>query len=101
MRVHDVGTEAPDDAPQTPGGREIHLTAWGERHQFESFFGTSAQLAVRVRDERRAVPERAQPVDGHQHLVLTTAPGAGGVDVEGKHLRNWELAAESWGGLEP
>ena len=47
--------------------------------------GAPPQLAVRVRDERRALADRAQAVDGQQDLVLAAAPGPRGVDVEGEH----------------
>src|SRR6185503_20584162 len=43
------------------------------------------QLAAGVRDQRRAMADRAQAVDGEQHLVLTAAPGARGVDMKGEH----------------
>ena len=36
-------------------------------------------------DQRRAMPDGAQAVDGQQHLVLSAAPRPGGVDVEGEH----------------
>src|SRR5205807_1268107 len=54
------------------------------------------QLAVRVRDERRAVSNRPQSVDREQHLVLTAAPGACGVNVKGEHRGGWLLVAGCW-----
>ena len=38
-----------------------------------------------MRDERRALADRAQAVHGQQHLVLAAAPGPRRVDVEGEH----------------
>ena len=64
---------------------EVHLGARRDRDQVEPLRGAPAQLAVRVRDQRRAVADRAQPVDRQQHLVLTAAPGSGRVDVEREH----------------
>ena len=80
------GPSRSNDPRQPPRRRQIHLGARRDRDQVETFRGAPAQLAVRVRDERRAVADRAQAVHGQQHLVLAAAPGPRGVDVEGKHI---------------
>jgi hypothetical protein len=40
------------------------------------------QLARRVGDQRRAMPDRAQPDDGLQHLALAPTPPTRSIDVE-------------------
>ena len=79
VRVDHVRVEPPDDAREAPGRREVHFGAGGERNELEPLLRAPPQLAVRVRDQRGAVADLAQTVDGQQHLVLTAAPGAGGV----------------------
>ena len=64
---------------------EIHLGARRERDELESFGRAPAQLAVRVRDERRPMADLPQAVDGQQYLVLSATPRPGGVDVEREH----------------
>ena len=64
---------------------EIHLGPRRDRNQLEPFGRAPPQLAVGVRDQRRAMADRAQAVDGQQHLVLAAAPGSSGVDVQGEH----------------
>jgi hypothetical protein len=39
-----------------------------------------------VRNQRRAVADRAQSVDRQQHLVLTAAPGPRRINVDREHL---------------
>ena len=70
---------------QLPRRRQIHLGPRRQRDQLEPFGRAPPQLAVRVRDERRALADRPQAVHGQQHLVLTAAPGARGVDVKREH----------------
>ncbi len=83
--MDDVGLEAFDDARQTPGGGQVKLGSRGDGDEVEPFVGAPAELAVRVGDERRLMPERSQAVDGQQHLVLAASPGSGRVDVQGEH----------------
>ena len=85
--VHDVRPQPLDDARQTPGGRQVHLGPRRNRNQLEPLAGAPPQLAVRMRHQRGTMADLAQAVDGQQHLVLSAAPRAGGVDVEGEHLR--------------
>ncbi len=91
VRVDDVGLQPLDDPRELPRRRQVHLGPRRDRNQVEPLRGAPAQLAVRVRDQRRAVADRAQPVDGQQHLVLAAAPGSGGVDVEGEHRIGFEV----------
>ena len=72
-------------ARQPPRRRQIHLGPRRDRDQLEPFGGAPPQLAVRMRDQRRAMADRAQAVDGQQHLVLAAAPGPRGVDVKREH----------------
>ena len=85
VRVHDLRLPVADDARQLPRRRQIHLVARRERHQVGPFRRAPIELALRVRDEHGLVPDRAEPEDGQEDLVLSAAPGAGGVDVEGEH----------------
>src|SRR5262249_22535939 len=72
---------------ELPGRGEIHFGPRDERNQIEPFRGAAPQLAVGMRDERGAMPERSQPVHGQQHLVLAAPPGPRGIDVQGEHGR--------------
>ena len=83
--MHDLRLELPDDARQFPRRREIDLVARRERHQIGALRRTAVQHALRVCDEHGAMAERAQPEDGQEDLVLSAAPGTGGVDVECEH----------------
>ena len=56
-----------------------------ERHQVGALGGAPIQLALGVRDEHGAVAAGAQAEHGQEDLVLSPAPGARGVDVEGEH----------------
>ena len=85
VRVDDVRPEPLEDARQPPRGAQVHLGLRRERDEVEPLLRALPQLAVRVRDEHRPVAERAQPDDGDQHLVLSAAPGARRVDVQGEH----------------
>ena len=87
VRVDDVGGEPPDDSREPPGRGQIHLGARRDRNQIQAFGRAAAELAVRVRDQRGAMPDRSQTVHGQQHLVLAAAPRSRRVDVKGEHLR--------------
>ena len=63
-------------------GGEVHLVGRREADEIVALARAPRQLAVRVRDEHRAVAARAQAQDGQEDLVLSSAPRAGGVDVE-------------------
>ena len=83
----DVGPQPLDDARETPGGREIHFGARRDRDQLEPLGRAPPQLAVRMGDERGALADRPQPVDGQQDLVLAAAPRPRRVDVQREHSR--------------
>ena len=95
VRVHDLRLPLPDDARQLPRRRQIDLVARRERHEIGPFGRAAIELALRVRDEHGLVAERAQPEDRQEDLVLSAAPGAGGVDVEGEH------SSQSFANLRP
>ena len=57
-----------------------------EGDQVEALRGTAPQLTIRMRDQRGAVAQRAQPEHRDEHLVLAAAPGSGRVDVQRKHV---------------
>ena len=86
VRVDDVGPQPLEHPRQPPGGRQVHFGPRRERNQLEPFGGPAPQLAVGMRHERRALADRAQAVDGQQHLVLAAAPGARRVDVQREHI---------------
>jgi hypothetical protein len=85
VRVHDVGLVVADDARQPPRRAQIDLVARRQPDQIRSFGGALVQLTIRVRDEHRSVPAFAQSQDGQERLLLSAAPGPGGVDVEAEH----------------
>ena len=53
-----------------------------QRHQVVALAGAPVQHALRVRDEHGPVAALAHPQHRQEDLVLSAAPGAGGVDVE-------------------
>ena len=81
VRVDDVGPQPFQQPRELPRRGQIHLGARRERDEVEPFGDAAAQLAVRVRDQRRALADRAQTVHGQQYLVLTAAPRPRGVYV--------------------
>ncbi len=85
VRVNDVRPQPLDHPRQPPCGRQIHFRARRERDQLEPLASAAPQLAARMRDERRPLADRAQTVHRDQNLVLSAAPGAGRIDVQGKH----------------
>ena len=85
VRVHEVGPVVADDARQPPRRAQVDLVARRQSDQIRPFGGALVQLTLRVRDEHRSVPAFAQPQDGQERLLLSAAPGPGGVDVEAEH----------------
>jgi len=83
--VNHIGREPLHDARETPRRGEIHLGTGRQRNQLEAFRRPPPQLAVGMRDECRTMANRAQAVDGQQHLILAAAPGSSGINVKGKH----------------
>ena len=80
--VDDVGPERADDAREPPGRGEIHLGARRQRHQIVALAGAPVQHAARVRDQHGPMAALAHPEHGQEDLVLSAAPGEGGVEVE-------------------
>ena len=70
---------------EPPRRGEVHLGARRDRDEVQPFGGAAPELAVGMRDQRGAMPDRSQAVHGQQHLVLSAAPGPRRVDVEGEH----------------
>ena len=81
VRVNDVGRQPLHDARELPGRRQIHFRARRDWNQIQPFRGAAPELAVGMRDERRALAHRSQAVHGQQNLVLTASPGPRGVNV--------------------
>ena len=71
VRMDDVGLELLEQARQAPRRRQIHLRPRRERDEVEPFLRALPQLAVRMRDEHRAMAERAQAQHGRR------GPGSG------------------------
>jgi hypothetical protein len=82
VRVHDIRAVRRDDLRQPPGRGQIHLGARRQRHQIVSLAGAPVQHPGRLGDEHGPVAAFAQPEDGQEDLVLSAAPGEGGVEVE-------------------
>ena len=85
VRVHDLRFPLPDDARELPRRREIDLVARRQRDEIRSFRRAAIERALGMRHQDRPVAEGAQAEDGQEDLVLSAAPGAGGVDVECEH----------------
>ena len=83
--VDEIRREVADHPGEAEGGGEVDLVGGGEAHQVVALARAPGQLTLRVGDERGAVPARAQAEDGQEDLVLSPAPRAGRVDVEGEH----------------
>ncbi len=85
VRVNDLRLPVADDARQLPRRRQVNFVARRQRHQVGAFRRAPIELSLRVGDEHGLVPDRAEPENGQEDLVLSAAPGPGGVDVEGEH----------------
>ncbi len=83
--MHDVRVEPFERARQPPPGGEIDLGSGGDRHQLQSLGSPLQELPVRMRHERRTMPDGAKSMNGQKHLILTAAPRSRRVDVKGKH----------------
>ena len=83
--MHDLRLPLADDARQLPRRRQVDLVARRQRHEVGPFERAAIELALAVRDEHGPVAHGAQPENGQEDLVLSAAPGAGGVDVESEH----------------
>ena len=76
------GRNDADDARQPPRRGQVHLGARRQRHQVVALAGAPEQHAARVRDEHGPMAALAHPEHGQEDLVLSAAPGEGGVEVE-------------------
>ena len=85
VRVHDLRLPPPHDLRQLPRGGEIDLVHRRERKQVGALRGAPEQLALGVRHQHGAVAPGPQAQHGQEDLLLSPAPGARGVDVEGEH----------------
>ncbi len=85
VRVHDLRLPAADDLRQLPRGGEIDLVDRRKRKQVGALGGAPEQLAFRMRHQHGAVAPGPQAQHGQKDLLLSPAPGARGVDVEGEH----------------
>ena len=93
--VHDRRFPLPDDARQLPCRGQIDFVSRRQRHQIRTFERSAIELSLRVRYQHLTVMEGAQPEDGQEDLILSAAPGPGGVDVEGEH------SSQSFANLRP
>ena len=95
MRVQDRRLPLPDDPRQLPRRGQIDLVHRCQRHQIGSFGRASIQLTLGVGDQHRAMAARPQAEHGQEDLLLSSAPRARGVDVEGEH------SSQSFANLRP
>src|SRR5580765_2659974 len=79
VRVHDFRTDVVEDPHELPGRVHVELAPRREAEKPESFARTPPQLAALMCDEHRRMPERLEPGDGEQDLILSAAPRACGV----------------------
>ena len=85
VSVDEIGREVANDPREAEGGGEIDLVGRRQPDEIVALAGSAREFAVRMRDEHRAVAARPQSEHRQQDLVLSSAPRAGGVDVEGEH----------------
>jgi len=80
--VDEVGREIANHAREAEGGGEVDLVGRSQPDEVVALAGAARELTFRVRDEHRAVAARPQTEHRQEDLVLSSAPRAGGVDVE-------------------
>lgn len=83
--MHDLRYRLADDARQLPRSRQVDLIARRQRDEIRPFECAAIELSFAVRDEHGAVSFGTETKDGQEDLVLSAAPGPGGVDVEREH----------------
>ena len=93
--MDDLRPGVANDAGELPRGGEIDLAARRQRHQIRTLASAPIELALRMRNQHLAMVERPQPEHRQEDLVLSAAPGARGVDVEGEH------SSQSFANLRP
>src|SRR5262245_38128781 len=74
-----------DDSRQLPRRRQVNLVDRREWNQIRTLGGAAKQLALAMRDQHGAMAASAKTQNGQEGLLLSPAPGARGVDVEGEH----------------
>src|SRR3989442_12100813 len=85
VRLHHIRPYAFESARESPRGRQVHLGACCERNQVIVLLHASIQLAIRMRDENRALTQGAEAGHGVEDLALPASPCARRVDVKGNH----------------
>ena len=85
VRMYHLRLPLPDDAREFPRRREVDLVARRQRDEIRSFRRPAIQRALGMGHQDGPVAEGAKTEDGQEDLVLSAAPGAGGVDVECEH----------------
>ena len=95
VHMNDLRLRIADDARQLPCRRQIDFASRCKGNEIRTFGGASIELALAVRHEQRAMTLGPQAEDRQEDLVLSAAPGAGGVDVEREH------SSQSFANLSP
>lgn len=85
MGMHDGRPVLGEQPRQTPRGSDIDFGRDGEAQTFGRIGRAPVEFAVGMRDQQRPMPARTQALDGQEGLLLSAAPGAGGVEVEADH----------------
>jgi hypothetical protein len=93
--MHDLRLPLANDPRELPRGRQVDFVARRERNEIGPLRGPAIELAVGVRHQDSFVAKGTEPQDRQEDLVLSAAPGPGGVDVEGEH------SSESFANLSP
>lgn len=83
--MDNLRSDLTNDARQFPGGREVHLAPRSKRDEIGALHRAAIELSLAVRDEHGAMSLGTETKDGQEDLVLSAAPGPGGVDVEREH----------------
>ena len=94
MGVDDVRRQVADHAREAEGGGEVDVMGRGQPDEIVALARAAGQFARRVRHEDGPVAERPETEHRQEDLVLSPAPGAGGVDMERKHVRRQKLESE-------
>ncbi len=85
VRMDDFGSPLTNESRQPPRRGQVGFAACGERHQVGTLPRAPEELAFRVRHEDGPVTALPQSQHGQEDLVLSAAPGACGVEMEGEH----------------
>ena len=85
MGMHDGRPVLGEQPRQAPRRGDINFRRDGEPQTVRRIRRAPVEFAVGMRDQQRPMPARTQALDGQEGLLLSAAPGAGGVDVEADH----------------